>query len=321
MTAQSTVEGIKASLSKLLPAESLSPEDTEQCKDMLEQLDKCDITLNILTETLIGAVVSKFKANEQVGPTAKSLVKKWKKVAKGQAEAASAGAAASSQPSPNTATKAIKKIAKPTGKTERRESISSAVAEAEIEWAGLQPYRNTTVKKLHSFMLAAKPSLVKQGINAGAVEHLAVERATDVEAQIHEKFSRDRTEYLGKARSLCFNIKQNIGLTTQILLGQLPGDELVEMSSEQLASDELRKEREEKARKIMDTSRLDWDQANEDKINAMCGIKGDLLKASLFTCGRCKSIKTTSTQKQTRSADEPMTVFVLCLNCGKRWKC
>ncbi len=53
----------------------------------------------------------------------------------------------------------------------------------------------------------------------------------------------------------------------------------------------------------------------------MCGIKGELLKASLFTCGRCKSIKTTSTQKQTRSADEPMTVFVLCMNCGNRWKC
>jgi hypothetical protein len=47
-----------------------------------------------------------------------------------------------------------------------------------------------------------------------------------------------------------------------------------------------------------------------DKINEMCGIKGELLQASLFTCGRCKSVKTTSTQKQTRSADEPMTVFV-----------
>jgi transcription elongation factor S-II len=45
------------------------------------------------------------------------------------------------------------------------------------------------------------------------------------------------------------------------------------------------------------------------------------MTASLFTCGRCKSVKTTSTQKQTRSADEPMTVFVLCLNCGNRWKC
>lgn len=306
------MEGIKASLSKLIPAESLSPEDAELCKDMLEQLDKCEVTLDILSKTLIGTVVSKFKANEDVGPMAKALVKKWKRVAKEETP--------TTQPSPTTAKKVIKKLEKP-AKAERRESVSSATAEAEHEWAGLQPYRNTTVKKLHSTMLAAKSSLVQQGINAGAVEHLAVERATAVEVKIHEKFPHDKTEYLAKARSLFFNIKKNVDLTTQILLGQIPADELVDMSSEQLASDEKRKEREEKARKMMDTSRLDWDQANEDKINEMCGIKGELLKASLFTCGRCKSVKTTSTQKQTRSADEPMTVFVLCLNCGKRWKC
>jgi DNA-directed RNA polymerase subunit M/transcription elongation factor TFIIS len=40
-----------------------------------------------------------------------------------------------------------------------------------------------------------------------------------------------------------------------------------------------------------------------------------------FKCGRCKSMKTTYYQMQTRSADEPMTVFVSCLNCDKNWKC
>ena len=40
----------------------------------------------------------------------------------------------------------------------------------------------------------------------------------------------------------------------------------------------------------------------------------------LFRCGRCKSYKTTYYQMQTRSADEPMTVFVTCHNCDTRWK-
>ena len=83
----------------------------------------------------------------------------------------------------------------------------------------------------------------------------------------------------------------------------------------------LQLEREKMVEEVNNSRRLDWDQANEKKINEICGIKGDLLKASLFTCGRCKSTKTTSTQKQTRLADEPMTVFVLCMNCGNRWKC
>jgi transcription elongation factor S-II len=40
-----------------------------------------------------------------------------------------------------------------------------------------------------------------------------------------------------------------------------------------------------------------------------------------FTCNRCKSKKTTYYQLQTRSADEPMTTYVSCLNCDKNWKC
>lgn len=41
----------------------------------------------------------------------------------------------------------------------------------------------------------------------------------------------------------------------------------------------------------------------------------------LFKCGKCKSVKTTYYQMQTRSADEPMTTYVTCKNCGHRWKC
>ena len=41
---------------------------------------------------------------------------------------------------------------------------------------------------------------------------------------------------------------------------------------------------------------------------------------SMFRCGKCKKNNCTYFQMQTRSADEPMTTFVSCLNCGKRWK-
>jgi transcription elongation factor S-II len=41
----------------------------------------------------------------------------------------------------------------------------------------------------------------------------------------------------------------------------------------------------------------------------------------LFTCRKCKSQKCSYYSLQTRSADEPMTTFVTCINCGNRWKC
>ena len=58
-----------------------------------------------------------------------------------------------------------------------------------------------------------------------------------------------------------------------------------------------------------------------------------------FECNKCKSIEIINAknegrqtnreqytqcsyyQLQTRSADEPMTTFVICLDCGNRWKC
>ena len=41
----------------------------------------------------------------------------------------------------------------------------------------------------------------------------------------------------------------------------------------------------------------------------------------IFTCFKCKSKKTVYYQMQTRSADEPMTSYVTCTNCGTNWKC
>lgn len=40
-----------------------------------------------------------------------------------------------------------------------------------------------------------------------------------------------------------------------------------------------------------------------------------------FKCRKCQSNKCTYYQMQTRSADEPMTTFVSCIDCGNRWKC
>lgn len=41
---------------------------------------------------------------------------------------------------------------------------------------------------------------------------------------------------------------------------------------------------------------------------------------SMFKCNKCKERNCVYFQLQTRSADEPMTTFVTCLNCNTRWK-
>jgi len=40
----------------------------------------------------------------------------------------------------------------------------------------------------------------------------------------------------------------------------------------------------------------------------------------MYTCKKCRSKRCTYYELQIRSADEPATIFVTCLDCGKHWK-
>lgn len=57
-------------------------------------------------------------------------------------------------------------------------------------------------------------------------------------------------------------------------------------------------------------------QAKREQIQ----LDGDFSRATdKWLCNRCGKKKCTTYELQTRSADEPMTIFIHCLNCGKRW--
>ncbi|KAL7545498.1 hypothetical protein ACHAWF_008850 [Thalassiosira exigua] len=286
---------------------------SEKILDILERLDAVEVDLAILTETLIGASVSKLKGHDDgdVAGAAKKLVKKWKGIAKQATPAAGKPAPDSDRKKPASG-----------GSLKRLPSAGSSGLEldSEAEWQGLPPLRVNICKKMHAIFLISKDELSKD-LNESAVKQLCLSRAGEVEAAVDAWSKGVKQTYTEKVRSLVFNLKKNGALRDRVILGQVSAEDLPKLSAEQLATEEKARERDATVRKLQDSRRLDWDQANEKKINDMCGIKGEMLKASLFTCGRCKSIKTTSTQKQTRSADEPMTVFVLCMNCGKRWKC
>jgi transcription elongation factor S-II len=50
-------------------------------------------------------------------------------------------------------------------------------------------------------------------------------------------------------------------------------------------------------------------------------LEGDKEGGSdMFKCKRCGKSRTRYWEMQTRSSDEPMTIFIRCLNCGKEWR-
>ena len=103
-------------------------------------------------------------------------------------------------------------------------------------------------------------------------------------------------------------LSSNEDLKSKVLNREVSVVEVVAMRPEQLQPDGL------------------YANPGEDKVHKEMQKELLIRKAEqgvvgFFTCNKCKSKKTTYYQLQTRSADEPMTTYVSCLNCGKRWKC
>jgi DNA-directed RNA polymerase subunit M/transcription elongation factor TFIIS len=65
-----------------------------------------------------------------------------------------------------------------------------------------------------------------------------------------------------------------------------------------------------------------WKDLIEQKIKREENKNNTGIQAStdMFTCMKCRSKRCTYYELQTRSADEPATVFVTCLDCGKNMK-
>ena len=57
-----------------------------------------------------------------------------------------------------------------------------------------------------------------------------------------------------------------------------------------------------------------------DKYNTSVESINYISKSNIYTCKSCKKNECYVYELQTRSADEPMTIFITCINCGKKWR-
>ncbi|KAF1590229.1 Transcription elongation factor A protein 3, partial [Eudyptes moseleyi] len=114
-------------------------------------------------------------------------------------------------------------------------------------------------------------------------------------------------KYRNRVRSRISNLKdpKNPSLRRNVLCGAILPSLIARMTAEEMASDELKELR----------NAMTQEAIREHQMAKMGGTVTDL-----FQCGKCKKKNCTYNQVQTRSADEPMTTFVLCNECGNRWK-
>jgi transcription elongation factor S-II len=108
--------------------------------------------------------------------------------------------------------------------------------------------------------------------------------------------------YIDRLRSIYTNLKMTDSLRLQLIEKSLKPSELAYMTHQEMNIDKWSKLIQEK--KERDKNKFDTPKA----------------MTSDFKCYKCKKNQCSYYQLQTRSADEPMTTFVTCLNCGARWK-
>ncbi|CAN6322179.1 unnamed protein product [Urochloa humidicola] len=131
--------------------------------------------------------------------------------------------------------------------------------------------------------------------------------AVTVESALFERLGRSTGAHKAKYRSIMFNLRadNNTDFRRRVLIGQVRPERLPDVSPEEMASDARKQENKQiEAKALFDCERAGAPKATTDQ----------------FKCGRCGQRKTTYYQLQTRSADEPMTTFVTCVNCNNHWK-
>ena len=106
-----------------------------------------------------------------------------------------------------------------------------------------------------------------------------------------------RRIYCQKVRSLLFNIKHSKTLKELLNTNKVSPDKLLKLTHEDMMPERYEEINRQRIKK--ETTQYDFE--------------------GLYKCEKCKSKKTTYYQLQTRSADEPCTTYIQCLDCMNTW--
>ncbi|NWW19074.1 TCEA3 protein, partial [Falcunculus frontatus] len=315
---------------------------TEGALDLLKSLTGYTMTIQLLQTTRIGVAVNSVRkhcSDEEVVASAKILIKNWKRLLDGKKEKDTdgdkekkKGLDVSSCPSEglkhgkNTAEKHREKHKERRASADSRSSTVSSSSSPQKRLANSSKAkpempRTPTSLSSPSPCFLAPCYLTGDSVRDKCIEMLTAALRVDddykefsvncekmaSEIEDHILWGARDMKYRNRVRSRISNLKdpKNPGLRRNVLCGAIEPGLIARMTAEEMASDELKKLR----------NAMTQEAIREHQMAKTGGTVTDL-----FQCGKCKKKNCTYNQVQTRSADEPMTTFVLCNECGNRWK-
>ncbi|NXB39339.1 TCEA3 protein, partial [Eulacestoma nigropectus] len=323
---------------------------TEGALDLLKSLTGYTMTIQLLQTTRIGVAVNSVRkhcSDEEVVASAKILIKNWKRLLEStttKKEKDSDGDKEKKKEldvsncpseglkhSKNTAEKHREKHKERRASADSRSSTVSSSSSPQKRLSGERansskakpemPQTPTSPSFSPSPCFLAPCYLTGDSVRDKCIEMLTAALRMDddykefsvncekmaSEIEDHILWGARDMKYRNRVRSRISNLKdpKNPGLRRNVLCGAIEPSLIARMTAEEMASDELRKLR----------NAMTQEAIREHQMAKTGGTVTDL-----FQCGKCKKKNCTYNQVQTRSADEPMTTFVLCNECGNRWK-
>lgn len=278
--------------------------------DLLKALQNLNIDLYILTKTRVGMTVNELRKcskDDEVITLSKTLIKNWKKCltpSSTKESSSSNSNSKSSSKSSHSSSSSHSSHKKPDSKKDDKDKDRGSNNKLQASFPSSSNSMTDAVRLKCREMLA---NAIKTDGEPPEGCPMPEELAEELEDCIYLEFKNTDMRYKNRIRSRVANLKDNKNptLRTNFISGAITAQQLAKMTPEEMASDEMKKLREKFVKEAI----------NDAQMATVQGTNTDLLK-----CGKCKKRNCTYNQIQTRSADEPMTTFVLCNACGHRWK-
>ena len=214
--------------------------DDSRVLSILESLEDVEMSIALLKATNLGKVVNSitksvaFKHDADVQSTAKKLVLKWKEmVAAKRVRSNKTKSGKSSQKSsrPQPASEDTSGGVKNESPPSATEHNPVGYLRPEYDW---QTGDRTRDKMISKFISVLKPEVDRE-------EYCCfMTVSADIEEELGALYGSNSEQYIAKYRDLHFNLKRNGELRSEILLGHIAPDRLVQMSSEELADKDLK---------------------------------------------------------------------------------
>ena len=140
------------------------------------------------------------------------------------------------------------------------------------------------------------------------IYNYCIDYATDHQIPLSWTCELFKELYFAKVKNIYSNLSSKYSIKNKRLLKRLQEKEFMPHEIAEFRPENMYPEL---WKDIIDRELMRTKAAYEPQATAM---------TDRYTCGKCKKNRCSYYELQTRSADEPMTMFITCHHCGHRWK-